>query len=71
MNEIENYIRTFSRTIQVILEKVQQTIKQAAPQAEETIKYLFFVIPLIEPIDKMGWSYFNRKTAYEIQNTGS
>lgn len=36
---IDEYIRTFPEDIQAILERVRQTIRQAAPEAIETISY--------------------------------
>ena len=36
---IDEYIKTFPKEIQVILEKMRQTIRKAAPQASETISY--------------------------------
>ena len=36
---IDEYIAGFPREIQEILEKVRQTIREAAPDADETIKY--------------------------------
>ena len=36
---IDEYINTFPADIQVILEKVRQTIRKAAPEAVETISY--------------------------------
>ena len=36
---IDEYIALFPEDVQEILEKVRQTIKQAAPDAEETISY--------------------------------
>jgi uncharacterized protein YdhG (YjbR/CyaY superfamily) len=36
---IDEYIAGFPPDIQNILEKIRQTIKKAAPKAEETIKY--------------------------------
>ena len=36
---IDEYIKTFQKDIQKILESVRQTIKNAAPEAEETINY--------------------------------
>ena len=38
-NEIDKYISTFPKEIQIILEQVRATIRKAAPGAEETIKY--------------------------------
>jgi len=37
--DIDEYITSFSKEIQIILEKVRATIKEAAPDAKETIKY--------------------------------
>lgn len=36
---VDEYIKTFPASVRSILEKVRQTIKQAAPQAEEVISY--------------------------------
>jgi len=36
---MDAYIKTFPKDIQVILNKVRATIRKAAPDAEETIKY--------------------------------
>jgi uncharacterized protein YdhG (YjbR/CyaY superfamily) len=36
---VDQYITTFPKEVQVILEKVRQTIKKAVPDAEETIGY--------------------------------
>jgi len=36
---IDEYIRTFPKDVQTILEKMRQTVKAAAPEAEETISY--------------------------------
>jgi uncharacterized protein YdhG (YjbR/CyaY superfamily) len=36
---IDEYIKTFPRGIQKILEAVRKTIKESAPDAEETISY--------------------------------
>jgi uncharacterized protein YdhG (YjbR/CyaY superfamily) len=36
---VDGYIATFAPEIQVILEKIRQTVKAAAPDAEETISY--------------------------------
>ena len=36
---IDEYIATFPKDVQDILEKVRATIRSAAPQAEETINY--------------------------------
>jgi uncharacterized protein YdhG (YjbR/CyaY superfamily) len=38
-NTIDEYIKTFPKDIQKILETVRQTIKKAAPEAEEAISY--------------------------------
>ncbi len=39
INTIDEYIGSFPDDIQIILEKIRQTIKEAAPEAEETIGY--------------------------------
>jgi uncharacterized protein YdhG (YjbR/CyaY superfamily) len=36
---IDKYISSFPKEIQIILEKIRQTIKEAAPEATETISY--------------------------------
>jgi uncharacterized protein YdhG (YjbR/CyaY superfamily) len=36
---IDAYIKSFPKDIQVILNKVRATIRKAAPEAEETVKY--------------------------------
>jgi uncharacterized protein YdhG (YjbR/CyaY superfamily) len=36
---IDEYIASFPKDIQEVLEKIRMTIKQAAPDAQETIKY--------------------------------
>ena len=36
---IDGYIKTFPKDIQSILEKMRQTIRNAAPEAEEAISY--------------------------------
>jgi len=36
---IDEYITTFPKDVQTILEKMRQTVKRAAPEAEETISY--------------------------------
>lgn len=36
---IDEYIAGFPSEIQAILEKIRQTVREAAPDAEETIKY--------------------------------
>ena len=38
-HNIDEYIRTFPEDVQKILERIRQTIKKAAPKAEETISY--------------------------------
>jgi uncharacterized protein YdhG (YjbR/CyaY superfamily) len=38
-NNIDKYINGFPRTVQVILKKVQEIIKNNAPNAKEAIKY--------------------------------
>lgn len=37
--DVDEYIATFPAEIQLVLEKVRQTIRDAAPEAEETISY--------------------------------
>ncbi len=39
INTIDEYIGSFPDDIQIILEKIRQTIKEAAPDAEEAISY--------------------------------
>ncbi len=36
---VDEYIATFPRDVQVILQEMRQAIKEAAPEAEETISY--------------------------------
>jgi len=36
---IDDYISTFPKNIQIILEELRQVIREAAPKAEETISY--------------------------------
>ena len=36
---IDEYIKTFPRDVQSILEKIRQTIREAAPEAVEAISY--------------------------------
>jgi uncharacterized protein YdhG (YjbR/CyaY superfamily) len=36
---IDEYIATFPNNIQVVLQELRQTIRDAAPEAEETISY--------------------------------
>jgi uncharacterized protein YdhG (YjbR/CyaY superfamily) len=38
-NEIDQYISSFPGEVQIILEQIRTAIRQAAPDAEETIKY--------------------------------
>ena len=38
-NSIDAYIAGFPQEVQSLLEQVRQTIRNAAPQAEETISY--------------------------------
>lgn len=38
-SSIDSYIDSFSGEIKVVLEKIRATIKKAAPEATETIKY--------------------------------
>jgi uncharacterized protein YdhG (YjbR/CyaY superfamily) len=39
VNSIDEYISSYPKNIQVLLEKMRQTIKKAAPGAEEAIRY--------------------------------
>ena len=39
-NDIDSYISKFPAGVQVILEKVRETIRHAAPKATETISYM-------------------------------
>jgi len=39
INTIDEYISSFPKEIQTLLEQVRETIHQAAPKAEEAIKY--------------------------------
>ena len=39
LNNIDEYIAGFPAEIQIILQQVRATIKEAAPEAEEAIKY--------------------------------
>ena len=36
---VDEYIASFPKNVQMVLEEMRQTIKNAAPQAEETISY--------------------------------
>jgi uncharacterized protein YdhG (YjbR/CyaY superfamily) len=36
---IDEYIKTFPKEVQIILEKMRRTIREAAPQAQEAISY--------------------------------
>jgi len=38
-NDIDKYISGFPKEIQIILEQIRTTIRYAAPEAKETIKY--------------------------------
>jgi len=38
-NNIDEYIHSFPEEIQILLEQIRATIRQAAPEAEEAIKY--------------------------------
>ena len=38
--DIDSYISKFPADVQVILEKVREAIRQAAPEAQETISYM-------------------------------
>ncbi len=39
INDIDTYISSFPDEVQIILEEIRTTIRQAAPDAVETIKY--------------------------------
>ena len=39
-NDIDGYISQFPADVQVILQKVRETIRHAAPEAKETISYM-------------------------------
>jgi uncharacterized protein YdhG (YjbR/CyaY superfamily) len=39
VSSIDEYISGYPKDIQVVLEKMRETIKKAAPQAEEVIRY--------------------------------
>jgi uncharacterized protein YdhG (YjbR/CyaY superfamily) len=39
MNSVDEYIAKFPKEIQTILEQIRLTIRRAAPEAKETIKY--------------------------------
>jgi uncharacterized protein YdhG (YjbR/CyaY superfamily) len=39
INTINEYIETFPEDIRILLEKMRQAIREAAPEAEETISY--------------------------------
>jgi uncharacterized protein YdhG (YjbR/CyaY superfamily) len=52
---IDEYIKTFPEDVQSILEKMRQTIRKAAPDAEEAISYQMPTFKLngnLEPIRK-------------------
>jgi uncharacterized protein YdhG (YjbR/CyaY superfamily) len=36
---VDDYIATFPKTVQCILEEIRKAIREAAPEAEETISY--------------------------------
>ena len=38
---VDEYIKTFPEDVQVILEKIKQTIRKAAPEAVETLTMEF------------------------------
>jgi uncharacterized protein YdhG (YjbR/CyaY superfamily) len=38
-NAIDKYISSFPKEIQVMLQQIRETIRQAAPEAEEAIRY--------------------------------
>jgi uncharacterized protein YdhG (YjbR/CyaY superfamily) len=39
IENIDEYIATFPKDIRIILEEIRQTIREAAPEAKETISY--------------------------------
>ncbi len=39
LKTIDEYIKTFPENVQIILEKIRQTIRKAAPEATEAISY--------------------------------
>ena len=39
INNIDEYISSFPKEIQILLEQIRTTVRQAAPDAEEAIKY--------------------------------
>src|SRR3989441_12971679 len=43
---IDEYIKTFPKDVQSILEKIRQTIRRAEPEAEETISYQILTFKL-------------------------
>ena len=43
---IDEYIATFPKNVQTILQEIRQAIKESAPQAEETISYQMPVFKL-------------------------
>jgi uncharacterized protein YdhG (YjbR/CyaY superfamily) len=50
---INEYINTFPKDVQIILDKISQTIRKAAPEAIEAISYgipTFNGTPLVHPI---------------------
>ena len=50
---IDEYIAGFPNDVQEILEKIRRTIREAAPDAEETIKYRMPTLTLISRIVKL------------------
>lgn len=38
-NDIDKYLRSFPKEIQLLLQQIRETIRQAAPEAEEAIRY--------------------------------
>jgi uncharacterized protein YdhG (YjbR/CyaY superfamily) len=38
-NNIDEYVRSFPKATQVLLEQMRETIRKSAPEAEETINY--------------------------------
>ncbi len=51
---IDEYIAAFSPEVRSILEKIRETIKKAAPDAEERISYLMPTFALESPLVHFG-----------------
>jgi uncharacterized protein YdhG (YjbR/CyaY superfamily) len=49
---VDEYIQTFSKDVQAILEQVRQTIHEAVPEAEEVISYQ------IPAVKYHGWVFY-------------